>query len=159
MNNTVHCEETVGKETYVVENGSCCSIMSTEDGSWTAIDAELNNNLGSVSSCSSHGQVFMDENLKNRWSDGEHSNTTDSWNVRPLSPIVSPVAGCQENSTSSIIANVRILKERLEKEKDRLVRIRDHQVKVKAQNDEMVSRATGKLEYVKSNIRDRIQEI
>jgi len=54
---------------------------------------------------------------------------------------------------------VMLLKNRLQKEKEALIQIRNRQMMFKHKNDQAVDQAVGKLDYVKSNIRGRLDQI
>merc|ERR1712168_696866 len=54
---------------------------------------------------------------------------------------------------------VMLLRNLLQKEKEALIQIRNRQLMFKHQNDQVVDQAVGKLDYVKSNIRGRLDQI
>merc|ERR1719285_920752 len=77
----------------------------------------------------------------------------------PSSTVVLDSKSATKSQTKTILNNVKFLQEQLVREKEHLVQIREHQARLKEKHRKKLEKTTGKLNYVRTSIRERVDTL
>jgi len=87
------------------------------------------------------------------------NSTSSALTFTPSSTFVRGTKSQARSHTKTILNNVKFLQEQLVREKEHLIQIRDHQEKMKEKHRKKLEKTTGKLNYVRTSIRERVEEL